>query len=359
MFEKEVTDDDDVIAESKRVAELVKNDRVHEVALVVENFCKGYDSFAAVSMLSFGVHHGECFGLLGINGAGKTTTFEMLTGDKRKSFGNAYGFRKTLDKNRCEFLSNIGYCPQYDGVIEVFSGRQMLQLFSRLRGIPGRAAIDEADEWLNKMGLLESANAQCKNYSGGMKRRLSVAMAMIGDPPLLLLDEPTSGVDPVSRRQFWDVLNSVRDSGQSILLTSHSMDECEALCSRLGIMVNGQLQCLGGVQHLKSKFAQGYTLSLKLKLVNPDSPELQNLREEISDKFKPCVLKDIHQNVLQYQLLNITLGWDEVFKTMEGLKTSFENLIEDYSLNETGLEEVFLSFARKQHENKKENKGQS
>ena len=154
----------------------------------------------------------------------------------------------------------------------------------------------ETDKWLNKLGLTESGDVQCRKYSGGMKRRLSAAMAMIGDSPIILLDEPTSGVDPIARRQFWEVINSVKETGQAVILTSHSMEECEALCSRLGIMVNGQFQCLGGVQHLKNKFAQGFSLLIKLKpSIPPNSPELTTLCHDISNKFNPCVLKDRHQ----------------------------------------------------------------
>ncbi|CAL8083291.1 unnamed protein product [Orchesella dallaii] len=128
------------------------------------------------------------------------------------------------------------------------------------------------------------------------------------------------------------------------------MEECEALCSRLGIMVNGQLQCLGGVQHLKSKFAQGYSLSLKLRpLVPEESEDLIKLSSDINRMFNPCTLKDKHQNVLQYQLHNTAIPWDVLFKTMEDLKATYAEIIEDYSVNETSLEEVFLSFARKQY----------
>ncbi|CAL8139104.1 unnamed protein product [Orchesella dallaii] len=189
VFEDNVGDED-VKAEADRVAGMVGSDRMDEDALVVSNLSKRFGSFAAVSRLNFGMHHGECFGLLGVNGAGKTTAFRMLTGDETSSSGNAYSLRKTLDKNRHEFLSNIGYCPQFDGIIGILSGREMVQLFGRLRGIPERFRKGEGDKWLERMGLLESADMQCQKYSGGMKRRLSAAMAMIGDPALLLLDEP-------------------------------------------------------------------------------------------------------------------------------------------------------------------------
>jgi len=118
----------------------------------VNNLCKNFGSFSAVSKLTFGVHHAECFGLLGVNGAGKTTTFRILTGDEVKTFGNAYALMKNLDENRLEFLSNIGYCPQFDGIIGVLSGRQMVQLYCGLRGVPKDIGRAESDKWLERMG---------------------------------------------------------------------------------------------------------------------------------------------------------------------------------------------------------------
>ncbi|ODM99039.1 Retinal-specific ATP-binding cassette transporter [Orchesella cincta] len=157
--------DEDVLVEKHRVAEMVKTEQVNEDALVVESLCKSFGSFTAVSNLSFGVHPGECFGLLGVNGAGKTTSFRMITGDETHSLGNAHAFNTTLEKDRKKFLSNIGYCPQFDAIIGVLSGRQMLQLFGRLRGVPGNAVGMEADKWLEKFGLTESANVQCHKYT--------------------------------------------------------------------------------------------------------------------------------------------------------------------------------------------------
>jgi ABC-type multidrug transport system ATPase subunit len=277
----------------------------------------------------------------------------MITGDEIPSSGNAFAHMFTLLNQRNNFLANIGYCPQFDGIVGVLTGRQMLELFCRLRGIPNESIAVEADRWLHKLGLFESGDVQCQKYSGGMKRRLSAAMALVGDLPLILLDEPTSGVDPVARRQFWQVIESVRDAGQAVILTSHSMEECEALCSRLGIMVNGQFQCMGGVQHLKNKFAQGYSILLKLKpLIPPESSEVNALHQDISTRFHPCALKDRHQNVLKYQVFNTSMSWDILFKTLEDFKTHFTNVLEDYTVSETSLEEVFLSFARQQYPNR-------
>jgi len=137
------------------------------------------------------------------------------------------------------------------------------------------------------------------------------------------------------------------------------MEECEALCSRLAIMVNGEFQCFGGVQHLKNKFAQGYSLTLKLKTDKfpAGSPELeemmQSLNKRITRKFDPCTLKDQHQNLVQYHLEDPSITWDVLFKTLEKLKSEFEDFIEDFAVNETSLEEIFLAFARAQYPERK------
>ncbi|OXA45953.1 ATP-binding cassette sub-family A member 3 [Folsomia candida] len=345
------TVDNDVLEENARVKSLIERGKTAEDALVVGNISKSYGNFCAVSKLSFGVHHGECFGLLGVNGAGKTTTFKMLTGDEIISFGDAWLQNLSLQSDRKEFLSKIAYCPQFDGIIGVLSGFQMLQLFARLRGVKSSNIDSDCATWLDRFGLLDSGKVQCHKYSGGMKRRLTAAMAMVGDPPILLLDEPTSGVDPVSRKNFWNIISKLKSMGKSIILTSHSMEECEFLCERLGIMVNGEYQCMGRVQHLKNKFAQGYTLTMQIK--PGDQMQLdgfvRRLVDQVTSEFSPCILKDHHQNVVQFHIQSTAFRLDEVFERMEQIKNRFVDYIEDYSVQQTTLEEVFLSFARKQY----------
>ncbi|CAL8112749.1 unnamed protein product [Orchesella dallaii] len=353
-FFQTTVNDNDVIEEKQRVHSLIKENSKSQDAVVVDNLCKAYGTFSAVSGLSFGVHHGECFGLLGVNGAGKTTTFKMLTGDETRSNGNAFIDSLSLVSGRKEFLSKLGYCPQFDGIIGVLTGKEMLCLFARLRGITGDLVEIEAKKWLRRTGLIESGDVQCQKYSGGMKRRLSAGMALIGDPPVVLLDEPTSGVDPVARRQFWKIISSIKNSGQAIVLTSHSMEECEALCSRLGIMVNGEMQCFGGVQHLKNKFAQGFSLMLKLKdacLQNPAAVDA--IKNSVCLTFQPCTLKDHHQTTMKFQIHTQSSKWEDLYRTMERIKEQYQDFIEEYAITETTLEEVFLSFATKQYVNER------
>jgi ATP-binding cassette, subfamily A (ABC1), member 3 len=229
--------------------------------LVVRNMTKFYKKFLAVNQLTLGVDKYECFGLLGINGAGKTTTFKMLIGDETFSGGDAWVQGISLKKNMKEVHKQIGYCPQFDALIDDMTGRETLRFFCFLRGVPRKHIADVSNALATELNFTKHIDKQVKAYSGGNKRKLSTAVALIGNPSLVYLDEPTTGMDPGAKRHLWSVICKVRNQGRSIILTSHSMEECEALCTRLAIMVNGEFKCLGSVQHLKSKFSKGQQFS--------------------------------------------------------------------------------------------------
>jgi len=252
--------DDDVLREQERVLQDNNSDVLRTFHLQ-----KKFRRLEAVKELSFGVKSGECFGLLGINGAGKTTTFRMLTGDETPSKGSASILSTQLHESRRKFLQKIGYCPQFDSIIPQLTGRELLTLMCRVRGVPSTMVVYEVQRWTDFLGIGEYIERESGSYSGGNKRKLNVAMALVGEPPLIFLDEPSTGVDPVARRNLWKIIEEIQMNGQSVVLTSHSMEECEALCDRLAIMVNGQFQCFGTTTHLKNKFAQGFTILTRLK----------------------------------------------------------------------------------------------
>jgi len=222
-------------------------------------------------------------------------------------------------------------------------------VFARLRGIAGFQISDVVEDFIVKFDLAEHADKITLHYSGGTKRKLSAALAFIGDPPIVFLDEPTTGVDPVARRKIWEILMAANDSGMAVVLTSHSMEECEVLCSRVGIMVNGQFQCFGGVQYLKNKFSQGFTILAKLKR-RGDEMQQQDLQRQLQEfielKFPSASLKDVHQGLVHYHVCDISTKWTHLFSTMEEAKGLFD--LEDYSVSQATLEQVFLSFAKKQ-----------
>ncbi|CAG2182537.1 unnamed protein product, partial [Oppiella nova] len=180
---------------------------------------KTYGNFTAVDHISYGVKRGECFGLLGVNGAGKTTTFKMITGDETISSGDIYVNGCNVKSSIQEVQRQIGYCPQFDGLLEQLTGRETLILFCRLRGIK-EYDIERHIQEISKLLYFDMhLNKLVKNYSGGTKRKLSTAVALLGNPSVSFLDEPTTGVDPVARRCLWDALTKKLSEGRSIVLT--------------------------------------------------------------------------------------------------------------------------------------------
>ena len=268
---KEEGEDEDVHAEKMRVL----TDDISNDIVVIKNLVKIYRRYlvgcslrppkTAVAGITLGIPCGECFGLLGVNGAGKTTTFSILTGDINMTSGTAIIGGKDIRTSLKSVRQGLGYCPQFDALIERMTSREQLWMYARLRGVPEKQINEVVDSEIRRLDLFKYADSRCGTYSGGIKRKLSTAIAIVGNPPLILLDEPTTGMDPNTRRYLWDVLTKLVKDGRSIILTSHSMEECEALCTRLAIMVNGQFKCLGSIQHLKNKFGKGITLQAKVR----------------------------------------------------------------------------------------------
>ncbi|XP_029433384.1 ATP-binding cassette sub-family A member 3 [Rhinatrema bivittatum] len=317
--------------------------------LVIKELTKVYgssNSLLAVDRISLALNKGECFGLLGFNGAGKTTTFKMLTGDEAVTAGDAFVAGHSILANIKKVQQRIGYCPQFDALLDHMTGRETLSMYARLRGIPERYMGSCVENMLRGLLLEPYADKLIGTYSGGNKRKLSAGIALIGGPPVIFLDEPSTGMDPVARRLLWDAVTRTRECGKAIVITSHSMEECEALCTRLAIMVNGQFMCLGSPQHLKSKYGSGYTLVAKTSS-EEEAGELQAFKEFVDGTFPGSVLKHEHQGMVHYHLTNKYLSWAQVFGTLEKAKEKFR--IEDYSISQISLEQVFMSFAHFQH----------
>ncbi|XP_018027772.1 phospholipid-transporting ATPase ABCA1 [Hyalella azteca] len=355
-----VPEDEDVMEEA-RLAEALMRDENPDASLVVRGLTKVFPAvgLTAVNNISFKVNVGECFGLLGVNGAGKTTTFRMLTGDETPTAGDARIGKYFLSAGRRKFVREIGYCPQFDAILDELTGDEMLDLMAGLRGVPQAARKLMIEEFVELVDLTECHKRQTSTYSGGNKRKLSTAMALVGGPSLVFLDEPTTGVDPASRRRVWSAIRTARSRGQSIILTSHSMDECEALCSRLVILVRGQLRCAGTPAHLKAKFSQGYSLQVKLSpgderlTEEAFSAALRRLMAVIDREFPGSVLTDQHRGMLSY-MVTPDVTWAHLLSVMERLKNGdgAENmsLVEDYAATDPSLEQVFLAFAREADE---------
>uniref|UniRef100_A0A3Q0S7A0 ATP-binding cassette sub-family A member 2 n=1 Tax=Amphilophus citrinellus TaxID=61819 RepID=A0A3Q0S7A0_AMPCI len=339
-------DDVDVACERQRV---LRGDADDDM-LKIENLTKVYKSrkmgrILAVDRLCLGVRPGECFGLLGVNGAGKTTTFKMLTGDECTTGGEAFINRSSILKDLLRVQQSIGYCPQFDALFDDLTAREHLELYTRLRGIPWKDQ-ERVVQWaLEKLELSKYADKPAGTYSGGNKRKLSTAIALIGYPSLIFLDEPTTGMDPKARRFLWNLILDIIKTGRSVVLTSHSMEECEALCTRLGIMVNGRFKCLGSIQHLKNRFGDGYMITVRTK----SSSSVKEVVRFFNRNFPEAVLKERHHTKVQYQLKSEHISLAQVFSKMEQVVEVLG--IEDYSVSQTTLDNVFVNFAKKQSDN--------
>jgi ABC-type multidrug transport system ATPase subunit len=247
-------DDADIMEERKRVL----SGKAHESndVVILDKLRKTFrPAKVAVRDLTLGIPNGECFGLLGINGAGKTTTLSMLSGILTPTDGTCYLAGRDVATDLNEVRHLMGFCPQFDALWPVLTGREHLMIYARIKGVPEETIHAVVEKKIVEMDLSAHCHREAGGYSGGNKRKLSVAIATIGDPAIVFLDEPSTGMDPVSRRFMWNVIvkMATQDQSCSVVLTTHSMEECEALCTRIGIMVGGRMQCLGSAQHLKSR----------------------------------------------------------------------------------------------------------
>ncbi|KAL3869286.1 hypothetical protein ACJMK2_041989, partial [Sinanodonta woodiana] len=344
---KKLPVDDDEDVDVTRERKRVLTGGAKEDVLRIENLTKVYHMRGkskgglAVDRLCVGIPKGQCFGLLGVNGAGKTTTFKMLTGDVSASKGNAYIEGYSILKDMVKVRRNLGYCPQFDALDPLITGVEHLRFYARLRGIPEKDVKQVADWAIHKLDLVRYSDKVSGSYSGGNKRKLSTAIALIGNPKIIFLDEPTTGMDPKARRFLWNCINNIVKDGRSVILTSHSMEECEALCNRLAIMVNGRFKCIGSIQHLKNRFGNGYTIILR---VSGENPSMQPVEDYIREKFPTSVLREKHHNMLQYQL-GQDISLSTLFRDMQLARQRLN--IEDYSVSQTTLDQVgyYLPFA--------------
>ncbi len=217
--------------------------------LQVENLCKRFGTIQAVAGLSFNAHQGEILGLLGPNGAGKSTCINMVAGLLRADSGEI-NVAKLGSPINPEVRQKIGIAPQALALYESLTGEENLRYFGRLAGLSGKLLRDRVSWTLDFVLLKDRKNDRVKTYSGGMKRRINLAAALVHDPPLLLLDEPTVGVDPQSRNALFDNVLALKDQGRTVIYTTHYMEEAEKLCDRVGIIDHGSFLAFDTVDKL-------------------------------------------------------------------------------------------------------------
>ncbi len=221
-----------------------------ESAISIEHLEKKYQDVTALNDLNLQVKKGELFGLLGPNGAGKTTTINILCGLLKPTSGTANVCGYDIQKESTKIKELIGVCIQETAIYPFLTGIENIDLFGNLQLMDKKTMKNRRDLLLQKMGLAEDARRKADKYSGGMKRRLSLALALIHDPQVAFLDEPTVAMDPQSRHAVWDFVKELKTQGKTIVLTTHYMEEAEELCDRVGIIDHGKLIALDTPKNL-------------------------------------------------------------------------------------------------------------
>jgi len=227
------------------------------------------------------------------------------------------------------------------------TGRETLTMFAHLRGIPPNDVASTVEELLERLTLAPHADKITMAYSGGNKRKLSLGLALIGDPKVLLIDESSSGLDPLARRRMWDLIEEAARS-RSVILTTHSMQEAEALCTRVAIMVKGKFMCLGSVQHLKSKYMDGYSIDVFCR-GGASFKAVDRLENEVLWALPGCRLSERHGRFLRFEVSNVSsLGLGTCFRRLQELRSDPELHVENYSVSQCSLEHVFVKLVNQE-----------
>ncbi|ESQ29594.1 hypothetical protein EUTSA_v10023276mg [Eutrema salsugineum] len=335
----------DVTQEREKVEKL-RNEGSSGHAIVCDNLKKVYPGRdgnppkLAVRGLYLDVPSGECFGMLGPNGAGKTSFINMMTGLLKPSSGTALVQGLDICNDMNKVYTSMGVCPQHDLLWETLTGREHLLFYGRLKNIKGSDLTEAVEESLKSVSLFDGgvADKPAGNYSGGMKRRLSVAISLIGNPKVVYLDEPSTGLDPASRKNLWNVIKRAKQN-TAIILTTHSMEEAEFLCDRLGIFVDGGLQCIGNSKELKSRYGGSYVFTMTTSSKHEE--EVERLVETVSPNAK----KIYHlAGTQKFELPKQEVRISEVFRAVEKAKSNFT--VFAWGLADTTLEDVFIKVAR-------------
>jgi len=299
----------------------------------------------AVKNMNLGINSGECFGLLGHNGAGKTTTINMLVGVYPPTSGTAIVDGLSLEKDMPSIYLRMGVCPQHDILWDNLTAYETLLFYGRLKCLKGQELKNAVVKALSAVNLAQKAHVRVGSFSGGMKRRLSVACSLIGNPKVIYLDEPSTGLDPASRRQLWDVISNAKSSGSSsIVLTTHHLEEAEVLCDRIGIMSAGEMRCIGTAPSLRRRFGRGYTLTVTLSSASTEAAD--ELMRFVTGLLPSARLLGTPMGgTSKFEVMKEDVVLSAVFKQFEACRTgngSNGMEITDWGIYQTSLEEVFL-----------------
>ncbi|NXI91949.1 ABCAA protein, partial [Psophia crepitans] len=346
-------EDEDVKAERAAVRNAIAAlSREEKSVIIVSNLCKEYKIKKAGSVfkkkkkmatknVSFCVKKGEVLGLLGPNGAGKSTAIKMITGETTPTAGQVLmkrGDRETshLQDHAPAFL---GYCPQEDPLWPDLTVHEHLRIYAAVKGVCKEDTAAAVNRIVNALQLQEYLKKKTRKLSAGITRKLCFAMCMLGNPAVLLLDEPSTGMDPNGQHRVWKLIRAALKTKETgAILTTHYMEEAEAVCDRVAIMVSGQLRCIGSIQYLKNKFGKGYLLEIKVK--DPEHTDL--LHAEILRIFPSAARQERFPSLLVYKVpMEDALPLSQTFSKLEEAKRNFN--LEEYSFSLNTLAQAALS----------------
>jgi ABC-type multidrug transport system ATPase subunit len=335
---------EDITAEQARIDAMMLRDVSEYDAIVVNRLMKIYPAAfgqpqkVANRCLSFGVRHGECLGLLGPNGAGKTTCINQLCGFMPPTDGYAVVHGMSILDSMKKIYAIMGVCPQDNHLWDTLTAREHLLFYGRLKNMYGQELDQAIIKALADVQLSSSIDHQAGTFSGGMKRRLSVAISLMGNPLLCYLDEPSTGLDPASRRTLWKCILEAK-SQRSMILTTHSMDEAERLCNRLGIFIDGGLHSLAEPKKLTERWGGAYVLTIS-------APKAR--AQEITEMVRSIAptMKCTHSiaDTQTFQVLTSEVALSSVFRIMQEKKEALE--IRDWGIANSTLEEAFIKIAK-------------
>lgn len=306
----------------------------YEIFLSVEGLSKKYEELLAVNGVSFSVHKGEVFGLLGPNGAGKTTIIKMLCGLLKADTGNIIFDGIPISKGYNQIKSMIGLCPQEIVIWELLTCLEQLKFAGISYGLSSEEARKRAESLLEALGLTEKRNKLAKTLSGGMQRRLNIALALIHDPELIILDEPQAGLDPQSRILVRDFIRQLAKD-KTVILTTHDMDEADRLSDRVAIIDHGKILLIDTPEKIKEKSGMGDVLQIRVNVVSKDlaNKVLKSIPDEFTEK--------------KYVDGLLLLGASKVLELLPVVNSTlkaFSIHIEDITIRKRTLEDAFITI---------------
>jgi lipooligosaccharide transport system ATP-binding protein len=292
----------------------------------VINLVKKFNEFTAVNGITFSVAQGESFGILGPNGAGKSSTMRILGATSQRTSGDVQILGKDPELHGPQIRAHLGVVPQQDNLDEELTCAENLYIYGRYFGLPKKIVTQKLDELLEFAQLTEKKNAKVNSLSGGMKRRLTIARALVSDPDILMLDEPTTGLDPQARHILWDRLFRLKEKGVTLLITTHYMDEAEQLCDRLIVMDNGKIMAEGSPSGLIKEYSSKEVLEVRFG--SDRNAQMVEKLNHLSERLE----------VLPDRLLMYTESGEELLAKISAL-----NIHPNTSLvRRSSLEDVFL-----------------